>query len=182
MGGPSNTGDNAYWEYDSWNGSSWVTEFRITSTGKLSGNAASQIASLTSDNYFTGSNYFGPTSSNHLLITTQGILAAYAANGTTTNFSVNASGSTYATGFYTNNSYGLGCSISGVNPFGCTTILSQPAAATLSVDGSSPGDGQGTVKAKGFSASGSAGFTGTATSGTCTLTITGGLITGTSGC
>ena len=39
-GGPGNTGSNAGWEYDTWNGSAWVNAFRISSQSNSAANAA----------------------------------------------------------------------------------------------------------------------------------------------
>jgi hypothetical protein len=39
-GGPGNTGSNAGWEYDTWNGSAWVNAFRVSSQSNSMANAA----------------------------------------------------------------------------------------------------------------------------------------------
>lgn len=57
-GSPTNTGSSAFWEYDSWSGAAWVTEFRVTSTGTISGSAAASITSLSANNTFSGTETF----------------------------------------------------------------------------------------------------------------------------
>lgn len=148
-GGPNNTGSNAYWELDSWSGSAWTVEAKVTSAGVSSGPAFS-YASLSNNNTFLGAtNYFGPSSGAHLQITNQGIMEQTASNGSTDQFSVNGGGNVFGVGFYTSHNYGFNCTAT-LNPAGCNAYWSAPSPGVISSDDATQGDGKGMIRTAGI--------------------------------